>query len=120
MTERSPAIPLSLNIEKNNKYNINPNPRTVRGSDITWFNTSGNKIIKTEYNKCTGNINSHMYPWGVPSDPKNIPFNLKNWENNNNNNNSKCDLFTRFDMYGLAPTCINKCSKNGGSYVDPN
>ena len=30
--------------------NTTPNPRTVRGSDLTWFNTSGASIIKSDFN----------------------------------------------------------------------
>ena len=119
MTERSPAIPCPLNIGGDNSSNVKLNPRTVRASDMTWFNTSGNQIIKTDYNTCNGNINTHMYPWGILPEPKNIPYNLRAW-GDNSNNNGKCDLFKRFDMYGLSSTCVNKCNRAGGSYVNPN
>jgi hypothetical protein len=118
MTERSPAMPCPLNIGGNNSLNVKPNPRTVRASDMTWFNTRGNKIIKTDYNTCNGNIDTHMFPWGILPEHTNIPFNLKAW--GDNSNNGKCDLFKRFDMYGLSSTCTNKCSKSGKLYVNPN
>lgn len=93
MTERSPAVPFQLDMYQNNIY-TNPNPRTVRGSDMTWFNTRGNNIIKTDYN--SEKIESHMYPWGEIPEPKHTPFNLQGW-----GKNGKCDLFTRFDLYGV-------------------
>ena len=27
-----------------------PDPRTVRSSDLTWFNTCGNNIVRSDYN----------------------------------------------------------------------
>ena len=53
---------------------VEPNPRTVRGTDFTWFNTCGANIIKTDYNTCSGDIKKHMNPWGILTQPKNIPF----------------------------------------------
>ena len=78
MTERAPLMPESFQSVPANP-NVMPNPRTVRATDMTWFNTSGSNIIKTDYNKCTGNITKHQYPWGRMTDLKNIPFNLRPW-----------------------------------------
>jgi hypothetical protein len=128
MTERTPEMPSSFkNFMPTKILNQTPNPRTVRACDFSWFNTRGNTIIKTDYNKCQGNIDTHMYPWGILPEPKNTPFNLKEW-GNNCQSNGKCDLFTRFDMYGLNSKCkeISRCSsKNTNSnmysgYMNPN
>ena len=127
MTERVPSMPSPfLKLTKN--INIAPNPRTVRASDMTWFNTCGSKIIKTDYNTCSGDIDNHMYPWGIMASPRNVPFNLKPW-----GGQGKCDMFQRFDLYGVSSKCgceLNKCGcsdprKNicplsGGAYVNPN
>lgn len=127
MTERAPLMPASFQCNKKNP-DVMPNPRTVRATDMTWFNTCGSKIIKTDYNKCTGNITTHQYPWGKMNDIKNIPFNLRPW-----GGKGQCNLFQRFDMYGLASKCgceLNRCGCSdprkercplyGGSYVNPN
>lgn len=127
MTERSPLMPASFQSSPEN-LNIMPNPRTVRATDMTWFNTCGSNIIKTDYNKCTGDIKKHQYPWGKITDIKNIPFNLRPW-----GGQGQCSLFQRFDLYGLASKCsceLNRCGCNdpiknrcplyGGSYVNPN
>ena len=83
MTERSPMMPAPFNSNQNkhiqNAQNVLPNPRTVRASDMTWFNTSGANIIKTDYNKCTGDIKKHQFPWGKTTDMQNAPFNLQAW-----------------------------------------
>ena len=127
MTERAPMMPAPFQSTPSSG-NVMPNPRTVRATDMTWFNTSGANIIKTDYNKCTGNIESHQFPWGKLDDPKNTPFNLRPW-----GGKGQCDLFQRFDLYGVSSKCsceLNRCgcsdpNKNrcplfGGSYVNPN
>ena len=137
MTERIPEIPYTLenvnqNVNKNLEQHLNkqnPNPRTVRATDMTWFNTSGTQLIKTDYNKCSNKIESHMYPWGILSEPRHNPFNLQEW-GTNNPDNQKCNLFTRFDLYGLhtrSDTGLNRCGYsnaefpyNNSNYVNPN
>lgn len=127
MTERVPLMPSSFQKLSNNKE-VLPNPRTVRATDMTWFNTSGNNIIKTDYNKCTGEITKHQYPWGNMTELNNIPFNLRPW-----GGEGQCNLFQRFDLYGLSSKCkceLNRCGCNdpkknrcplyGGSYENPN
>ena len=116
MTERLPSMPAYFNNIKSNKK-IQPNPRTVRGGDMTWFNTCGSKIIKTNYNTCSGDIKNHMFPWGIMTDKINTPFQLEHVGNKGN-----CDMFQRFDLYGLNPE-LNRCNtgpRNSISYVDPN
>ena len=51
MTERVPQMPSEFNCSKPQRI-VRPDPRTVRSSDMTWFNTSGNYIIKNDYNTC--------------------------------------------------------------------
>lgn len=113
MTERSPSMPAPFQGTPPDK-SIEPNPRTVRGGDMSWFNTRGDKIIKTNYNTCTGNLSTHMYPWGVVVDPQNIPFNLKPW-----GGQGQCNMFQRFELYGASSKCQNRCGSSGG-YVNPN
>ena len=47
MTERAPMMPAPFQGLPSNVA-VLPNPRTVRATDMTWFNTSGSKIIKTD------------------------------------------------------------------------
>jgi len=127
MTERVPIMPASFS-STTGTSNLQPNPRTVRATDMTWFNTCGSKIIKTDYNKCTGDIRTHQFPWGRMDDIKNVPFNLEPW-----GGQGKCDLFQRFDLYGVSSKCrcelnrcgckdprLDRCPLFGGSYVNLN
>jgi len=131
MTERAPMMPAPFHGIPSSAA-VLPNPRTVRATDMTWFNTCGEKIIKTDYNKCTGDIRSHEYPWGRTADPRNVPFNLRPW-GGNTVGSGQCSLFQRFNTYGLASKCgcaLNRCGCSdprrdrcplyGGSYVNPN
>ena len=89
MSERLPEEP---GLFKSNVSSSNINPRTTRGSDFTWFNTSGTNIIKTDYNNCTGDIKKHEFPWGIPSTIQNKPFQLQSFGEKDNT----CNLFTKF------------------------
>ena len=126
MTSRIPNMPSPFTgVSSNNK--VHPNPRTVRASDFTWFNTCGANIIKTDYNTCSGSIKTHMFPWGILPQAKNTPFNLTGGKP------GQCDLFKRFDLYGVSDKCdkqLNRCKKTylkdegcslfSGSYINPN
>ena len=127
MTERVPLMPSSFQKLSNDKE-VLPNPRTVRATDMTWFNTSGNNIIKTDYNKCTGDIKKHQYPWGNMTKLNNIHFNLRPW-----GGEGQCNLFQNFNMSKLSSKCnceLNRCGCNdpkknrcplyGGTYENPN
>lgn len=133
MTERTPFIPEPLDMGTNNQnrnnQKVKPNPRTVRATDFTWFNTCGSNIIKTDYNKCTGDIKKHQFPWGQIEESQNVPFNLEPW--GEKKNSGKCDMFSRFDLYGLSSKCscnFNRCGCDKkpecplfkDSYVNPN
>ena len=110
MTERTPDMPAPFD-GSNQKTSVKPNPRTVRGSDLTWFNTSGANIIRTNYDTCTGDISKIRYPWGLTREPHNRSFNLEPWDGQ-----GYCNLFQRFDLYGLT----SRCPLFSGSYVNPN
>jgi len=126
MTTRTPNMPSPfMGIPSNTQ--IRPNPRTVRASDFTWFNTCGANIIKTNYNTCSGSIKTHMFPWGIIPPTRNIPFNLKGGKP------GQCDLFKRFDLYGVTHKCdhqLNRCKRTypkdqkchlfSGTYRNPN
>lgn len=129
MTDRVPDMPSPFNYS-NNK--IDPNPRTVRGSDMTWFNTSGNYIIKNDYTQCKSTQKTTKYPWNMSMDLQNQPFNLKPWGGKEFPGN-KCDITPRFDLYGHSFKCLsalNTCGCKGrtskhcpildGTYYDPN
>lgn len=110
--EPAPFSPVS---ERNNQ----PDPRTVRATDLTWYNTRGGNIVTTSFNKCNGKTTSSTMPWNRPPVPENQPF----WT---------CP-FPRFDLYGLAKDCpceLNRCKCSpckdtgrcklyGGTYVRP-
>ena len=80
------------------KSKITPNPRTTRGGDLTWFNTSGSTIIKSDYNTCTFQESNHLYPWGYVTEPVNRPFDLQG---------NNCNLFHRFGYRRPHPCYIN-------------
>lgn len=131
MTARVPDMPAPFTTI-NPRNIVKPNPRTVRASDFTWYNTSGINIIKTDYNTCSNEISQNMYPWGLTSEPHNKPFNLEPW-GGQSQGNGQCNLFQRFDLYGLASKCScelnrcgcsdprkSRCALYGGNYVNPN
>ena len=103
MTERSPSMPAPFQ-GTNYGNSTEPNPRTVRGCDMTWFNTRGDKIIKSNYSNCSGNLETHMYPWGVVANPQNVPFNLKSLDGK-----GECNMLQRFD---LSNSNVKKGYKN--------
>ena len=113
MTQRVPSMPASFEGTPPDNL-IEPNPRTIRGSDMSWFNTRGDKIIKTNYNTYNGNLSTHMYPWGVVVDPKNIPFNLKPW-----GGEGQCNMFQQFELYDSSSKYQNRCDTSN-KYVNPN
>lgn len=131
MTQRLPNMPAPF-ISINNNNKVKPNPRTVRGSDMTWFNTSGNYIIRNDYNTCNSDQTMQKYPWGGLTEPSYQPFNLKPWGSKMIKGN-RCDIIPRFDLYGHSFKCLstlNKCGCDGqgnkrcpiydGAYFDPN
>lgn len=129
MTERVPDMPAPF-YGSNQRTNVRPNPRTVRGCDLTWFNTSGPSIVQTNYNTCNGNMLQVRKPWGLPREPKNIPFNLEPWGGKGGCKEG-CNLFQRFNLYGITSQCdvgrcgcsnprTDRCPLFGGAYVNPN
>lgn len=132
MTERVPRMPSLFNCDKL-KMIVKPDPRTVRSSDMTWFNTSGEHIIKNDYNTCTNNRHMEKYKYGMLTEPIYKPFNLEPWGGVSTPGN-KCDIMTpRFNIYGHNYKCystVNNCGCNSklnrgcpisqGTYIDPN
>lgn len=132
MTERVPQMPSEFNCSKPQRM-VRPDPRTVRSSDMTWFNTSGEYIIKNDYNTCTQNRHMEKYKYGMLTEPVYHPFELRPWGGKKIPGNP-CNLMTpRFNIYGHNYKCysaVSNCGCNGkinkgcpiyeGTYIDPN
>ena len=112
MSVQAPSMPAPFSGgNTNTNQNVKPDPRTVRASDLTWFNTSGPNIVQSNYNKCTSDVNKHFYPWGLSMQIPDKPFNLQPVGGKSMPCN-KCDLIPRFDLYGLSSKCpcqLNRC-----------
>jgi len=119
MTEKVPLMPAEF------KYKpclrpVLPDPRTVRASDMTWFNTCSDNIVRTDYNTCSHKETKTLYPFGRLNDPINKPFNLVG--------NEKCDLFSRIQLNGMRTKCnsiiSNHCNFKpkmyNKYYINPN
>ena len=109
MTERLPEYTSQF---KNDFDSLKvSDPRTTRGCDFTWFNTSGENIIKTNYNNCNGSIDKHNYPWGKTKNISHTSFQLLN-----NKNKKGCDFLQSLSLPSTIPVnykcVVQNCSCN--------
>lgn len=111
MTER---LPENVSLFKNdfNKKKVS-DPRTTRGCDFTWFNTSGESIVKTDYNNCTGDITKHNLPWGKMNEVSHTSFELYPW---NKETKKGCDFLQSLSLPSTIPVnykcVVQNCSCN--------
>tara|TARA_Y100001958_G_C20994074_1_gene380489 strand:+ start:78 stop:434 length:357 start_codon:yes stop_codon:yes gene_type:complete len=117
--ERTPAMPGLFVTTEKTKYS-SPNPRTVRASDLTWFNSRGTNIIRSTYDTCTSNLDRKNYKWGALSRSKHRNVSL-----HPSGGKGQCNLFHSFTTE--RQPCDNSRFANcrgkyihKGFYVNPN
>lgn len=91
------------------------NPRTIRATDFTWFNTRGGEIIQSDYNKCNQMVTRQSVSY-VPSKPSHtVPYNCLPrylWYPNSFKEDCICNL--------KGEKCRHVCKFWNGTYVNPN